>query len=201
MLNFDDTAKTQLKQLLAGKDSSNTGILIQAQDEQSLEVSTVELDKLDPKQEPLRDPITHFFVEFEGFMIIVNQGEQKNLAQAQVSYQDGGMLSGTWKYQKPEEIPDAVYKGPNLEDPTTKKVADLLNQEINPGLAMHGGRAELLNVLDNKVYLRFGGGCQGCSMIDATVKQGIETRLKEAIPEIVGVVDETDHAAGTNPFA
>ena len=200
MLNFSETAKTELKKILNGKDSSNTGLLVEVQGDKQLAVSSIELDKLNPNQEPLRDPITHFFVEFEGFMIIVEQKDQKTLAHADINFIDGGMLSGAWEYQKPEEIPEAVYAGPNLEDPVTKKVADLLANEINPGLAMHGGRAELLNVLNHKVYLRFGGGCQGCSMIDATVKQGIETRLKQAIPEIIGVVDETNHSAGTNPF-
>jgi Fe/S biogenesis protein NfuA len=55
-------------------------------------------------------------------------------------------------------------------------------------------------VRDNKVYVRFGGGCQGCGMADVTLKQGIEAMIKEEIPEITAVLDTTDHAAGTNPY-
>lgn len=200
MLKFNDAAQAKLKEVLQGQNSNNTGIRLQLRDDSSLEVGLVELDKLDPTEEPLRDPLTHFFVEYEGFMVVVDGKGQNTLANATVNYEAGGVLSGQWTFENPEPIPDQVYQKLDLSDPTVKKVVELLEKEINPGLAMHGGRAELINVLDHKVYLRFGGGCQGCSMIDATVKQGIETRLKEAIPGILGVVDETDHAAGSNPF-
>lgn len=196
MLKFSDSAKLKLGSLLEGKDSNTTGLRLTLKEESALEITTVPLDQLQPGDEPLRDKITHFFVEYESFMIIVDAEGQKTLSNAQIDFQEG---KGFF-YQLPEEIPQQVYQGPDLKDPLTLQVAQLLEKEINPGLAMHGGRAELLNVLDHKVYLRFGGGCQGCSMIDATVKQGIETRIKEVIPQITGVVDETDHAAGANPF-
>jgi Fe/S biogenesis protein NfuA len=200
MIKFDDAAKQKLSELLEGKDSNHCGLSLKISGDAALQVAAVELDKLQPGEEPLRDKITHFFVEYEGFMIIVDEKGQKILSEAQVHFESGGVLSGQFTYLLAEPIPARVYDGPNLNDPVTRQVADLLEREINPGLAMHGGRAELLNVLDHKVYLRFGGGCQGCSMIDATVKQGIETRIKDAIPQITGVVDETDHAAGANPF-
>jgi Fe/S biogenesis protein NfuA len=200
MIKFDDAAKQKLSQLLEGKDSNHTGLRLKVISNSGLQIATVELDKLQAGEEPLRDKITHFFVEYEGFMVIVDAQGQKTLSDAQVHFESGGVLSGQFTFLLPEPIPAKVYDGPNLNDPLTRQVADLLEREINPGLAMHGGRAELLNVLDHKVYLRFGGGCQGCSMIDATVKQGIETRIKDAIPQITGVVDETDHSAGANPY-
>jgi Fe/S biogenesis protein NfuA len=200
MIKFDDAAKQKLSQMLEGKDSNNTGLRLKTSGDAGLQITAVELDKLQAGEEPLRDKITHFFIEYEGFMIIVDADGQKKLGDAQVHYESGGVLSGQFTYLLAEPLPARVYDGPNLNDPLTRQVADLLEREINPGLAMHGGRAELLNVLDHKVYLRFGGGCQGCSMIDATVKQGIETRIKDAIPQITGVVDETDHSKGANPY-
>lgn len=200
MIKFDDAAKQKLSQLLEGKDANHTGLRLKLAGPSALEITPVELDKLQGGEEPLRDKITHFFIEYEGFMVVVDAEGQKVLSEAQVHFESGGVLSGQFTFLLPEPIPARVYDGPNLNDPLTKKVADLLEREINPGLAMHGGRAELLNVLDHKVYLRFGGGCQGCSMIDATVKQGIETRIKDAIPGITGVVDETDHSKGANPY-
>lgn len=200
MLKFNDAAQAKLKEVLQGQNCNNTGIRLKLKGDSQLEISLIELDKLESQEEPLRDPMTHFFVEYEGFMVVVDGEGQKTLANATVNYETGGVLNGQWTFENPEPIPDQVYQKLDLSDPTVKKVMELLEKEINPGLAMHGGRAELINVLDRKVYLRFGGGCQGCSMIDATVKQGIETRLKEAIPDILGVVDETDHAAGSNPF-
>ncbi len=80
------------------------------------------------------------------------------------------------------------------------KVADLFEVEINPAVARHGGYVELIDVQDAMVLLRMGGGCQGCGMADVTLRQGIEVLLKERLPEIKGLVDVTDHAAGTNPY-
>ena len=64
----------------------------------------------------------------------------------------------------------------------------------------HGGRVRLVDVKDGQVYLAFGGGCHGCGLVDVTLKQGIERRIREAVPEVVGVVDTTDHSAGENPY-
>ena len=75
-----------------------------------------------------------------------------------------------------------------------------LDEQVNPMLAAHGGNVILEGIKDSAAYVRFGGGCQGCSMIDTTVKQGVEVMLKEAIPELVGVFDITDHSEGESPF-
>ena len=78
----------------------------------------------------------------------------------------------------------------------------VLEQQVNPSIASHGGRADLVALDDEKfvAFVRLSGGCQGCAMSRMTLSQGIETMLKEEIPELVGVVDVTDHASGENPF-
>ncbi len=88
----------------------------------------------------------------------------------------------------------------NLEGSVAEKVQQLLDQQINPSLASHGGFATLLGVDEDKVYLTMGGGCQGCAMSALTLRQGIERSIKEAIPEVVDVIDATDHTQGENPF-
>jgi Fe/S biogenesis protein NfuA len=88
----------------------------------------------------------------------------------------------------------------DLSDPFAKRVVDVLEQQVNPSIASHGGRADLVAVSDLSVYLRLSGGCQGCGMAKATLSQGSEVILREAIPEIAEVVDVTDHADGTNPY-
>src|SRR5881397_677363 len=80
------------------------------------------------------------------------------------------------------------------------KIQETLDLQINPAVAGHGGFIELLDYKDGVVYLRMGGGCQGCSMANVTLKQGIERMLQEEMPEIQQVVDTTDHAGGTNPY-
>jgi Fe/S biogenesis protein NfuA len=81
-----------------------------------------------------------------------------------------------------------------------QRVAQVLDQQINPAIAMHGGSAELVAVEDETAYLRLGGGCVGCGMASVTLSQGIEVAILEAVPEIDEVVDVTDHASGTNPY-
>lgn len=88
----------------------------------------------------------------------------------------------------------------HLEGTIAEKVQQLLDQQINPSLASHGGFATLLGVDDDKVYLTMGGGCQGCAMSALTLRQGIERSIKESIPEVTDVIDATDHTQGENPF-
>jgi len=88
----------------------------------------------------------------------------------------------------------------SLEGDVAERVQQLLTDAINPSLAAHGGFASLVGVEDDRVFLTMGGGCQGCSLSQATMVQGIATAIREAIPEVTEVVDVTDHTAGENPF-
>ena len=89
---------------------------------------------------------------------------------------------------------------PLWTDPKAMAMQELLDTQINPAVASHGGHIELVDVHDNIVYIRFGGGCQGCGMVSVTLNQGVEQAIREAFPEIREIVDVTDHAAGTNPY-
>ena len=75
-----------------------------------------------------------------------------------------------------------------------------LAREINPAVASHGGWVELIDVKKNNVYIRLGGGCQGCGAADVTLKQGIEKAIRELAPSVGEILDTTDHAAGRNPY-
>ena len=79
-------------------------------------------------------------------------------------------------------------------------IGDLLEREINPAVAAHGGFVELIDVRKNNVYLRLGGGCQGCGAADVTLKQGIEKAIRDLAPRVGEILDTTDHAAGRNPY-
>ncbi len=88
----------------------------------------------------------------------------------------------------------------DLSDPVVGAIASVLERQINPGIASHGGRASLLAVRDDVAYVELSGGCQGCSMAAATLKQGVEQMIRQAVPSIRSVVDVTDHAGGSNPY-
>jgi Fe/S biogenesis protein NfuA len=80
------------------------------------------------------------------------------------------------------------------------KVQQLLAEAINPSLESHGGYASLVGVEGTKVFLSMGGGCQGCALSAATLRDGIQTAIREAIPEVTEIIDVTDHDAGENPY-
>ncbi len=86
------------------------------------------------------------------------------------------------------------------DDALYERVARLFDDQVNPMVARHGGRVELIDVQDAVVMLRMGGGCQGCGMADVTLRQGIEGMLAQHIPEVRGIVDITDHTSGANPY-
>lgn len=104
-----------------------------------------------------------------------------------------------------------VLRNPNRPDPLSgkhleltgdlaEKVSQLLEQQINPALAAHGGFAELRGVEGDVVYVTMGGGCQGCAVSAMTLREGIARSIMESVPEVRDVIDVTDHAAGTNPY-
>jgi len=97
--------------------------------------------------------------------------------------------------------PGLKGEAPADDAPMAERVAWVLETRVNPMVASHGGQVGLVEVTeDNDVVLQFGGGCHGCGMVDVTLKQGIETTLRQAVPEVREVVDATDHASGTNPY-
>lgn len=104
-----------------------------------------------------------------------------------------------------------VIRNPNRPDLTAEmdfeltgsipeKLQQLLDQQINPSLAAHGGFVQIEKVDDTVAYLTMGGGCQGCSMSAETLREGITVMVGQAIPEISEVIDVTDHESGENPF-
>jgi Fe/S biogenesis protein NfuA len=99
--------------------------------------------------------------------------------------------------------PDPATSVPrsDLSSPLEKAVLEVLESEINPQIATHGGHAELVAVDENRIaYLVLSGGCQGCGMAAVTLRQGIAVAIKEAVPEIADIVDVTAHADGTAPY-
>jgi len=86
------------------------------------------------------------------------------------------------------------------DDALYEQVARVFDEQVNPMVARHGGRVELIDVQDAVVMLRMGGGCQGCGMADVTLRQGIEGMLAQLVPAVRGIVDITDHTSGANPY-
>ena len=114
----------------------------------------------------------------------------------------GGMV-----IQNPNQPPRPRRRSPAMAGPpadlsgdVAQRVIQVLEQQINPSIAVHGGRADLVAVEGDAAYLRLSGGCAGCGMAAVTLSQGIEVALRDSVTEITRVIDVTDHAAGTNPY-
>ncbi|SIR04453.1 NfuA family Fe-S biogenesis protein [Solilutibacter tolerans] len=136
-------------------------------------------------------------VDCEGFTLWVDADSATALDGAHIDYEQkatGGQL----------QIRAPRIKGvaPETDASLVERVMWVVEQEINPQLAMHRGNVRVEEVTaDGIVVLRFGGGCHGCGMADVTLKQGIEKTLLEKVPGVVAVRDATDHDTGEAPYA
>jgi Fe/S biogenesis protein NfuA len=145
-----------------------------------------ELDLLAPADAPAGDLV----VETPDLRLLVDPGSAENLDGAVIDL-DPTAVGGALQIQNPNE---------GWRDPVAARVQEVLDRQINPSVASHGGFVDLLEVRDGAAYVQLGGGCQGCAQVDVTLRQGIEVAIKAAVPQITQVIDITDHAAGMNPY-
>jgi Fe/S biogenesis protein NfuA len=133
--------------------------------------------------------------------VIVPAIDVEKVRGATVDWSDDLMKGGLLVVNPNKPSPAMGAKPPaDLSGPVAQRVAQVIDQQINPNIAMHGGSAELVAVEDETAYVRLGGGCVGCGMATVTLSQGIEVAIVEAVPEVHQVVDVTDHASGENPY-
>ncbi len=128
-----------------------------------------------------------------GFLVYMDPTSAKYLEGASVDFVDNLGGSG-FKV----DAPNAGQPRPS--GPMAEAVQKALDEKINPAVASHGGFIDLVAIEDDTAYLRFGGGCQGCGMVNVTLKQGVERILFTEVPGLTRVMDVTDHASGTNPY-
>ena len=135
-------------------------------------------------------------VEYSGFKAYFEARSVPFLEDAFVDYAEdkfGGQLTIKAPNSKTPKISD--------DSPIEDRVNYILHNEVNPALAAHGGEVSLVEVTDQSLaILRFGGGCQGCGMVDATLKDGVEKTLLEQLPQLAGVKDITDHSQTENAY-
>ena len=144
----------------------------------------------------------------EEIEIIIPAASIEHLRGARLEWSEeggGGLVLVNPNSPSPEEAspgvpPEVLAAG--ITGPLAQRVVAVLEQAVNPSIASHGGRADLvaLDEEDGTAYLRLSGGCQGCAMSQMTLRQGIETTLLEEVPELTRILDVTDHGSGDNPF-
>ena len=191
MINISDSAQNHFRKLIAMQGGDDLGIRLRARNPGS-PAADCELEFCEAGERNGDD----WVIECEGFNLYVDSASAPWLDAAQVDYKatpTGGELN--------IHAPKLRGQAPEADASLAIRVQYLLEAEINPKLASHGGRVRLESVsADNEVVLRFGGGCQGCGMADVTLKQGIEKTLMSRVSGVTAVRDATDHASGDAPY-
>jgi Fe/S biogenesis protein NfuA len=141
-------------------------------------------------------------VRHRDLAIVVPECDFDKVRGATIDWLDDPFGTGGLRVDNPNTPSPAIGVPPpaDLSGDVARRVMQVLDQQVNPTIAGHGGRAELVAVEQGTAYLRLGGGCQGCAMATVTLSQGIERAVIQAVPEITSVVDVTDHQSGTNPY-
>ena len=129
-------------------------------------------------------------LNMDSFHVLIDQNSTQNLEGSTVDYKDDNFQRG-FSVDNPN---------PLWEDPTAQSIQDVLDSKVNPGISSHGGFVSLVEYKEDTAYIAFGGGCQGCGLVDVTLKQGVEVMIRESVPEVQNIVDLTDHASGDQPF-
>jgi len=136
-----------------------------------------------------------------GFPVLVQEADVKRLDGATVDYvervNESGFEVRPVSNGAGSEEPPAPSEP---EGPLAQKVREVLDAQVNPAIAAHGGVITLVDVKGDEVFVQMGGGCQGCAMSRMTLRQGVERMLREAVPELSAVHDVTDHDSGENPY-
>ena len=133
---------------------------------------------------------------YQGFDVHIDKSNFNYLKESEVSLKlDNSQTKLTIT------APNAKGAIPSKDAPLSEKIAYFITAEVSPQLASHGGFVEFIQITkDKSVVLNFGGGCQGCSSVDLTLKSGVETQLKAKFPQIKGVLDSTDHSHKENAY-
>jgi Fe-S cluster biogenesis protein NfuA len=132
-------------------------------------------------------------VELDGNVVAVTQTGAEDWRQ--IGKQIGSSIRA---YLTPQP---EIAEGDRLPSEAVRaRVQQVLDEMINPGVASHGGFVELVDVQDDNLFIRMGGGCQGCGAADVTLRMGVERLIRENVPQVREIFDTTDHASGANPY-
>ena len=191
MINITEAAQEYLAELLAKQDVKDIAVRIFILDAGTPRAETC-ISFCRPGEEKADDEVKLF----GSIKAVIEQRSIPFLEDAIVDYQKDSM-GGQLTIKAPNSRMPKITEDSSIED----RVNYVLYNEINPGLAAHGGNVSLEEIFEESVaVLRFGGGCQGCGMVDVTLKDGVEKTLLEQIPQLTEVRDVTDHSVRENAY-
>ena len=191
IVNITESAEEYLAKLLQDKNEPNLAVRIFISDPGTPKAETC-LAYCKPEEADKDDVV----LKLDKITVHVEERSIPFLVDAEVNYDNdtfGGQLT--------IKAPNARLPNISPDSPPEDRINYVIYNEINPMLESHGGEVSLVKFTDRgEAILQFGGGCQGCGMVDVTLKQGVEVMITDNVPGISEIIDTTDHAAGTNPF-
>ena len=191
MASITDSAQEYLVELLEKQNVEGIAVRIFILDAGTPRAETC-ISFCRPGEEKADDEVK----QYKGFNAFIDQHSIPFLEDAVVDFQKDSM-GGQLTIKAPNSRMPKLTKDSPLED----HINYILYNEINPGLAAHGGHVTLEEIFEDSVaVLRFGGGCQGCGMVDVTLKDGVEKTLMSQIPQLTEVRDVTDHSVKENAY-
>ena len=194
-LDVSEAALAKVLQIREGEDDSETlGLRVEITGTNGADF-TYDLT-FDPIAEAPQDAEVY---EVSDLTLIIPAESVENLTGATLDLPSNPMQGGL-VIRNPNKPDLLAGHDIELSGPLADKLQQLLDRHINPSLAAHGGYAQLERVEDTVVYISMGGGCQGCAMSAATLREGITAMISQALPEVTQVIDVTDHDAGENPY-
>jgi Fe/S biogenesis protein NfuA len=198
VVHFSEAARNKLVELLTAKGFLDTGALRISLKGGGFGAPEYGM-ALEENGTPGPDDV---LIRADGFNVLTDRASLPMVDGALVDFFDQ-LLQRGFKVEPPPPPPlppPAARPELDLSNPTIATIQAVIDQQVNPGIASHGGHATLIDVQDDVVYVELGGGCQGCSMASVTLKQGVEQLIRRAVPTVRQVVDTTDHAGGSNPY-
>ena len=191
MIDITPQAERYFENLLGAQDEEGLGLRIQVLNPGTPRADC-ELTFCAPEEAKTEDEVQ----SCSSFQLFIDANSGDWLNEAKIDFEPnetGGQLT--------IKAPNIKGRAPDENAPLADRVAWVLDTEINPQVASHGGHVQLHQVTeDGRALLQFGGGCQGCGMVNVTLKNGVEKTLKEKVPELTEVLDVTDHGSGENPY-
>ncbi len=191
MIEITDSAQEYLFDLLSKQEDDGIAIRVFITDPGTPTAETC-IAYCQPGEEQSEDEL----VKYDKFDCWIDARSLKFLEDAVVDYASdrmGGQLTIKAPNSKVPQVSD--------DSPLEDRINYILHAEVNPSLASHGGTVSLIEVIDEEIaVLQFGGGCQGCGMVDMTLKGGVEKTLLEQLPQLKAIRDVTDHSITENAY-
>ncbi len=197
MIEFTEAARRKLFEIAAVAEPEDQAKAIRVRAQMGASGPRYNLDFDVPQESDLA-------IDLERVQVVLDAESAEILKGAKIHFAEKGRRAGAFQFLLPPDpnAPKAPPPEPTAETdhPLLQKVQQVFVDHINPAVAAHGGFIQLVNVIGDELFIRMGGGCQGCASSTATLRRGVETLVKAQAPEIHTITDLTDHDRGENPY-